>query len=959
MSDLDQILARARAPGAFVERRRFSLNRQQAIEKLRAFSLRRPGQAVLELVQSAVHAGATYIAIDTSPEQLVVAWVGAPAIRDVELEHLFDFLFTDRGDRRRRHLVQLALATNALLRSGGRSLRIVSGDGTQSGTVRLEVEPDGSGRLGEPDQALSGTFVALDRKIPWWSIFGRTSSGGLTEEQVLVEEQCRHTPVPILLNGSAPFGYRATREIRLFRKGNEVSFDEGSEGRRGTFYLTERESRVDFVVGGVRICSMAMPELGVVRGSHLDAPGARGFSGIICDDDLRKTADQGDIVRDERFGAMLRAVRPHLVRAAHQVDSSWVPPALLSAETSPSVDTADDDGDLLARYPQLPPRHPLPLRTLLSLGEATPLFRVAPGVATVRALLSAADPVRLPWPVLQVSAGQAAALEDHLGRTITPLPDAGAAAMVARVHAAQGVVSAAHGSRVDRNGWRWRAHVHAKAVPLGLAPGAAMMVLVRYPSVRPQLMLIDGVADVPGFLAEVEVTSGGDVPSLADLQMGVLSGAVRLALESPFLPTATRARLLARTVRVNSRSSAPLELELPPGWTVEVPGPSLQQLAAAVTTGQPVVVEPAVAHDLWPLEEVVGVGALHVRGEEGVVAAVAWQDDAWSSLAPVESAAELLELLKDRQAPALVAVTSPPYDLPDDWRHPLPTSDPLVQWVGPGQPSATPDAARALHQVVVGLRDSASPRRAAARQRAELALARWAGLSPVLARPQAARALAGGPVSEETGRGGEVSWALARTGGWLGRLALPDWATPKPDPARFLLHRSFGDGAWLALPRSDAAGGQVQALVVVDDGVVRRLVAAPIGFPVCGQLPIDAPLARHARSLWHFALSTNALPLCHPWARRAAKFHPPDSLFLRKLLPDEPRRQKVERSPYDALDSVAEQALESSHFLLMQRDLLRSLLGKQRYASAPTEDDHLGDANSVVAPRTNRLLNGG
>ena len=188
MSDLDQILARARDPGAFVERRRFSLNRAQAIEKLRAFSLRRPGQAVLELVQAAVHAGATYIAVDTSPDQLVVAWVGTSPIQDAELEHLFDYLFTDRGDRRRRHLVQLAIATNALLRSGGRALRIVSGDGSVGGTVRLDVEPDGSSRLGDPEEGLAGTFVALDRKKPWWSIFGRTAAGGLTEEQVLVEE---------------------------------------------------------------------------------------------------------------------------------------------------------------------------------------------------------------------------------------------------------------------------------------------------------------------------------------------------------------------------------------------------------------------------------------------------------------------------------------------------------------------------------------------------------------------------------------------------------------------------------------------------------------------------------------------------------------------------------------------------------------------------------------------------
>ena len=66
MSQLDELIARSRAPGAFVERKRFTLSRAKAIEKQREYALRHPQQYILELVQAAVLAGATYIALDVS-----------------------------------------------------------------------------------------------------------------------------------------------------------------------------------------------------------------------------------------------------------------------------------------------------------------------------------------------------------------------------------------------------------------------------------------------------------------------------------------------------------------------------------------------------------------------------------------------------------------------------------------------------------------------------------------------------------------------------------------------------------------------------------------------------------------------------------------------------------------------------------------------------------------------------
>ncbi|MCO4771856.1 MAG: hypothetical protein KDA24_17625 [Deltaproteobacteria bacterium] len=47
MSEVQALLERSRAPGSFVERRRFTLSRDKAVEKLREFALRDPAQYVL------------------------------------------------------------------------------------------------------------------------------------------------------------------------------------------------------------------------------------------------------------------------------------------------------------------------------------------------------------------------------------------------------------------------------------------------------------------------------------------------------------------------------------------------------------------------------------------------------------------------------------------------------------------------------------------------------------------------------------------------------------------------------------------------------------------------------------------------------------------------------------------------------------------------------------------------
>lgn len=419
MSQLDAILARSHAPGPLKTRRRFTLSRERAVEKLRQFTLRDPSQYVLELVQAAVFHGATYVAVDVSADRVVVAWVGAPIIEEVELESLFDNLFADHGNTTRRHLVQLAMGTNALLRRPLRTLRIESGDGTRA--TRMDLDGKGHVTLGVPEGPLQGTYLVAEFKRPWWQ---RITAETFTPEQALVEERCRHTPVPILLNGSAPFGWKAAQKVEQFGLQSTEEFE--VDGCRGVVGVVAHSARSNpgfaLVVGGVEITRAELLELGQVPAELLESIElGSGICGVICDDRLRKTADQGDIVRDERFVRMLHAVRPAARRAINRharrrVDLPELPPL---SQTTIVPGVARDVAAVPSPIRQLSGRPDLELHDLRSLADGgTPLLRVRPAEAGLLSTL--AGPAILPFPVVILDDPQGRGLEQALGGT--PIP---------------------------------------------------------------------------------------------------------------------------------------------------------------------------------------------------------------------------------------------------------------------------------------------------------------------------------------------------------------------------------------------------------------------------------------------------------------------------------------------------------------------------------------------------------
>jgi len=404
VSQLDDLLARSSKPGKFVERRRFKLSRDKAIEKQREFALRHPSQYVTEFVQAAVFSGATYIAIDAKPHSLLVAWVGGTPLEQEQVENLLDYLFADRGDPSVRHLVQLAVGVNAALQRKPAVLRIESGDGQRS--IRMDVDKKGRADGGVVEDAIAGTYLYAEYDAGWFSRF--TQSSTFTKEQALVEEKCLYTPVPILLNGRAPFGYRGSRHIEVFGAQHQVFFDEGD--RRGVIahhHSDRAEKGFRIVVGGVWITSLPLMDLATEP-----------LLGVLCDDRLRKTADHSDVVQDRRYLELLHAAQPHATELMEGLRQGYVAPVLPAlpddepAASPGATPVAAEPEPLPDPLVMVEPRGVCTLGELLSGGDA-PLFYVTPE-ALPELVGRDTQPDRFPWRILVLSEGQALTLQrDH------------------------------------------------------------------------------------------------------------------------------------------------------------------------------------------------------------------------------------------------------------------------------------------------------------------------------------------------------------------------------------------------------------------------------------------------------------------------------------------------------------------------------------------------------------------
>lgn len=305
MSSIDAVIAQARRPGTFAERRRFSVAKTQAIEKLRSFALADPFAYVLELIQSAVANGAAWIDLSIDAESVTLSYVGG-GIPGAALSRLFDFLFAAKDRADLGYVRELALGVNALLLFQPDKIVIESGDGTKEGTTRVELHGGGQKfDVGRPDHVLSGTFVRAEgmRRAPVATRMGVPGGGDRLREQDLIESRCLTAPVPIVLNGEPVFGYSSMRVPQLFGYARSLTVDEGD--LYGTLVRPMKRAEVSLLTRGVLIETVEIDL----------APGAS-VGGVICFDGLRKTADHARVVRDERLEEVWLRLRPYAIELA-------------------------------------------------------------------------------------------------------------------------------------------------------------------------------------------------------------------------------------------------------------------------------------------------------------------------------------------------------------------------------------------------------------------------------------------------------------------------------------------------------------------------------------------------------------------------------------------------------------------------------------------------------------------
>ena len=307
MTNIDDVIERARQPGEFTERREFTVARDQAIEKLRKFALVKPHYYILELIQSAVANGATYIDIQCGRREMMMSYVGG-SFEKQQLGRLFDFLFAAQDDLEQGALRQLALGVNALMHYEPDEIIVESGDGTTGGTSRITIHGEDRVEVGTPDRPLEGTFVRTS------GMSGRPLFQDRPREYRAVQDRCLVAPVPILFNHEPVFGYSSQRTPKsLYGFTKTISFDEGD--LYGTIGLARRHSGAVFRILTHGVWIQSTRHSFEVGGDRLDTLG-----GVVTYDRLRKTADHSSIVEDERYDQMWARIKPYV----HQLLSDGV-----------------------------------------------------------------------------------------------------------------------------------------------------------------------------------------------------------------------------------------------------------------------------------------------------------------------------------------------------------------------------------------------------------------------------------------------------------------------------------------------------------------------------------------------------------------------------------------------------------------------------------------------------------
>ncbi len=304
---IDAVIARSREPGQMQSRRRFTVARKRAIQKLREFALADPHHYILELIQAAIANGAAYVDLRISATSCTVAYIGG-GLDEAELGQLFDFLFASKDRSDVADVRALALGLNAALRFDPDRIVVESGDGTAKGTTRMVLEPGTDAVvIGRPERPLAGTYIRIEgmKRGALGRAWRQHRLANPPREVGVIEERCLTAPIPIVVDGSPVFGFGSLRIPRIGGYRKTLEFDEGD--LYGVLGIDASWGEPNFAL--------------LTYGVHIQSK-TRAFGkntrmgGIICFDALHKTVDHSGIVEDARYEEMWARLAPYVRQLA-------------------------------------------------------------------------------------------------------------------------------------------------------------------------------------------------------------------------------------------------------------------------------------------------------------------------------------------------------------------------------------------------------------------------------------------------------------------------------------------------------------------------------------------------------------------------------------------------------------------------------------------------------------------
>lgn len=294
MAAIDELIEGLSAEGRVESEGEFTLDRDQARDKLRQFQLEDPRRYVLELVQAAYLKGATEIRFDIDADDMILRFDGQPFDRE-DFDYLYGASFSRRQEPRIRARRQLAVGLNAAMALNPRWCRVTSG--TEDHGVRMEMRPGRDDVVEDGAPQEPGTRIHVKARFrPGLAVSFVRNLTGRVPEELVIQEACYYSSRPIWLDG------------------NRVSFEGGAVLPGCSHHVALRgegySGMVGFRVRGpLRQESIRLVQDGVWIETHCDPNGVLDFEAVVETEGLTKDLSQGSFLRDEAYQRVIRTVR--------------------------------------------------------------------------------------------------------------------------------------------------------------------------------------------------------------------------------------------------------------------------------------------------------------------------------------------------------------------------------------------------------------------------------------------------------------------------------------------------------------------------------------------------------------------------------------------------------------------------------------------------------------------------